>query len=238
MYRFFISSLVLLFSATLTAQNDSLPKNTNNKDSIVYKNDYGLRIGGDVSKLMRSFLDDSYKGFEVNADYRITQDFYIAGELGIEEKNTETDYYNVDSSGSYLKAGIDYNFYDNWFGMDNLMYAGLRVGIASFKHNLNSYTIYQTNHYWDAYSTNESQEFNNLSAIWTEFIVGFKVEVINNLYIGLNAQLKTLISETEPDNFENIYIPGFNKTYDKSSIGVGYGYTISYQIPLYKKNKK
>lgn len=220
----------------LMAQNDSIP--VTKKDSMVYKNDYGLRVGGDIGKLIRSFLDDTYKGFEINADYRITQDLYIAGELGTEEKNTTTDYYNVDTSGSYLKAGVDYNVYENWFGMDNLMYGGLRVGLASLKHNLNSYTIYQTDHYWEAFSTNEVQEFNGLSAIWAELIIGIKVELFNNLYVGLNAQLKSLVSEKVPTNFENIYIPGFGKTYDGSSIGAGYGYTISYQIPLYKKTKK
>ncbi len=234
-FKYFINGLLLLLSIHLTGQNDSIPKAT--KDSAVYKNDYGLRVGGDIGKLLRSFLDDDYKGFEINADYRIMQDFYIAGELGTEEKNTSTDYYNVDTSGSYLKAGVDFNFYKNWFGMDNLMYSGLRVGLSSFKHNLNSYTIYQTNHYWDAFSSDVSREYSGLTAMWAELIVGIKVEVFNHLYVGLNAQLKGLVSETEPENFENIYIPGFNRTYDSSGVGVGYGYTISYQIPLYKKPK-
>jgi hypothetical protein len=44
-------------------------------------------------------------------------------------------------------------------------------------------------------------------------------------------------SETEPDNFGNVFIPGFNKTTDSSGIGVGYGYTLAYRVPLYKKNK-
>ena len=66
-------------------------------------------------------------------------------------------------------------------------------------------------------------------------MIGIKAEVINNVYVGLNAQLKISISDDTPENFENIYIPGFNKTYDSSGIGVGFGYNISYLIPLYKK---
>ncbi|HAB27539.1 MAG TPA: hypothetical protein DCE27_07155, partial [Xanthomarina gelatinilytica] len=76
-----------------------------------------------------------------------------------------------------------------------------------------------------------------LSALWGEFIVGLKVEVLNNLYLGLNAQFKYLISQDQPDNFENLYIPGFQKTYDSGGFGFGYGYSISYLIPFYKKNK-
>ena len=71
-----------------------------------------------------------------------------------------------------------------------------------------------------------------------ELIIGLKVQLFNNFYLGLNAQLKGLVSETIPNNFQNIYISGFNKTYDSSKVGVGYGYTLSYLIPLYKKDKK
>ena len=43
--------------------------------------------------------------------------------------------------------------------------------------------------------------------------------------MGLNVQLKVLASETEPDNFENVYVPGYGRTYDSTSIGAGYSYT-------------
>ena len=35
---------------------------------------------------------------------------------------------DITTSGSYLKAGIDYNMYDNWLDMDNMIYAGFRIG--------------------------------------------------------------------------------------------------------------
>ena len=50
-------------------------------------------------------------------------------------------------------------------------------------------------------------------------------------------QLRGRVSENEPDNFENIYIPGFDRTYDSGNFGIGFGYNISYLIPLYKKDK-
>ena len=214
------------------AQNDSIVN-----DSIVYKQKYGLRLGGDLNKLVRSFVNDDYKGFEINADYRITKNLYVAGELGTEEKTTETDYLKTITSGSYFKAGADINVYENWFGMENLIFMGLRTGLATFKQERNAYTVYNTDQYWDQFSTTESTEFSGLSAIWVELVVGVKAEVFNNIYVGFNAQLKRLISDDQPSNFENIYIPGFNKTYDSANIGVGFSYNISYLIPLYKKDK-
>ena len=232
MLKYFISGFMILVFVNGFSQT-----NTIEGDSVVYKQKYGLRIGGDVVKLARSFSDENYKGFEVNADYRITKNLYVAGELGTEEKTTDGDFFDAKTTGSYFKAGVDYNVYDNWFGMDNLIFGGLRVGLSSFKQQLNGFTIYNTDQYWEPLSNPDSTEYSGLSAIWAELIFGIKVEVLNNIYVGFNAQLKSLISEDQPENFENIYIPGFNKTYDSSSIGVGFSYNISYLIPLYKKDK-
>lgn len=234
---YFISStFLLLFCVSASAQNDSITSTVN--DSIKIKEKYGLRLGGDIGKLARSFFDDEYTGFEVSADYRIKKRLYIAGELGFDEKNTTTDYLNVTTSGSYLKAGVDYNMYQNWLDMDNMIYAGFRVGASTFSQKLNSYTIYSTDQYWSPqFTSTDLKEFSGLTSFWAEIILGIKAELFNNIYLGLNVQLKFLASETEPNNFENIYIPGFNKTFDSSGIGVGYSYTLSYRIPLYKKDK-
>ncbi|HLV13686.1 MAG TPA: DUF6048 family protein [Xanthomarina sp.] len=236
--KYIISPLFicLFFGATSYAQNDSL--SIKKTDTLKFKESYGLRLGGDLGKLIRSFLDDEYKGFEINGDYRLTRRWYLAGEIGTEEKTTINDYINVTTQGSYFKAGADYNAYENWYGMENMIYGGLRVGVSTFSQNLNSYKVYSQDPYWTPqYTSEESVKYGGLSAIWGEFIVGLKVEVLNNLYLGLNAQFKYKITEDQPDNFENIYIPGFQKTYDSGGFGFGYGYTISYLIPFYKKDK-
>lgn len=231
MLKYTISILSLLLVCTTTlAQTDSIPS-----DSLRYTQKYGLRLGGDVSKLVRTFLDEDYSGFEINGDYRLTKTLYVAGEIGFEENTTSNDQLNSTANGSYFKGGVDYNMYKNWLGMENMIYAGFRVGAASFKQTLNSYTVYQTNQSWPPTTVNSGEEFNGLSAIWGELIIGIKAEVFNNVYVGLNAQLKGRITEKEPNNFENIFIPGFGRTYDSGSFGIGFGYNISYLIPLFKK---
>jgi hypothetical protein len=218
------------------AQNDSIPNTVN--DTLIIKEKYGLRVGADLSKLARSFFDDEYTGFEIAGDFRLKKRLYIAGEIGFDEKTTINEYLDITSKGSYLKAGIDFNLYQNWLDMDNMIFTGFRIGASTFTQNLNSFSVYSTDQYWAPQLTsNDLQEFDGLTAIWVELIIGMKVELFNNLFLGLNAQLKIMASETEPDNFGNVFIPGFNKTFDSSGIGVGYGYTLAYRIPLYKKNK-
>ena len=236
MLKYFISLIgCLSVCMSLHAQQDSIPT----IDSLVVKEKYGLRVGVDLSKITRTLLETDYSAIELNADYRIADRLYIAGDLGNEERTTSTDYLNSTAKGSYLKIGVDYNMYDNWVGMENMVYFGLRFGLSNFDQTLNNYTIYDTSSAtWGQTEVLEGEEFTGLSAAWLELIFGFKAEVLNNLFVGLNIQIKGRLSETQPDNFENIYIPGFGRTFDSGNFGVGFGYNISYLVPLFKKAKK
>ena len=205
-------------------------------DSINIKNKFGLRAGVDLSKLLNSAFNDDYEGFEVNADLRILKNIYISAEIGTEKKIISNDYLNTEAKGNYLKAGGDYNMYTNWLGMDNLIYSGFRIGFSNFSQTINSYTIYDVNNQpWGQATYYNPIVNDNLNALWMEFIVGIKTQVLNNLFLGFNIQLKNLISDKTKNNIDNIYIPGFNRTYDSSSLGSGFSYSISYLVPIIKK---
>lgn len=223
----------------MTAQSQTEKEPIAN-DTIVYKQKYGLRLGGDLGRIIRSVVDKDYTGFEINGDYRLSKDLYLAGEIGTEERTIATDFLDVTATGSYFKVGADLNSYTNWLDMQNMIYFGGRVGVSTFSQTLNQITIYDPNRdFFNApFSQTPDQEFDGLSAIWAELIVGIKAELFTNLYMGLNMQLKSLITQDQPVGFENLYIPGFNRTYDSGSIGLGFGYTLSYLIPIYKKDKK
>jgi hypothetical protein len=208
-----------------TAINDSLQKH----------HKYGLRLGADLSKPLRTFLEDGYTGFELVADFRISKRFYLAAEIGTEEKDYNESNLVATTSGSYAKLGADFNAYNNWFGMNNAITTGLRYGFSTFKQELLGYGIYTTNNVFPGNFIEDPQEFSGLTGHWAELIIAVKTELINNLYLSINLQLKSLISEDLPENFDNLYIPGFNRTYDFSEFGVGYGYTITYLIPIFKK---
>lgn len=204
-------------------------------DSINTETKYGLRVGIDLSKPLRSLVDKSYSGLEIVGDYRISKKFYAAFELGTESKEYSETNLKSNSSGNYFKIGVDYNSYTNWLGMHNEIFTGLRYGFASFKDEVLAYQIYNTNQTFPQTVVFDSQEFTGLSAHWAELVVGVRTEVLNNLFISVNLRVKRMITDTKPDNFDNLFIPGFQKTYDFSKFGAGYGYSISYLIPLFKK---
>ncbi|SHJ68267.1 DUF6048 family protein [Flavobacterium haoranii] len=201
---------------------------------VVYPQRYGLRVGIDLHRLSKSFYDADYKGLEVVGDYRLTRKFYIAGELGNENKTVDDDRFNFTTKGTYFKVGFDYNAYENWLDMENMLYAGMRVGVSSFSQTLNHYTIYEPTNYYGENTINSGEKFNGLNASWIEIIGGVKAELFSNLYLGFSVRLNYLLSEKEPNNFANLYIPGFNRTYE-GKFGAGFNYTLSYFIPIYKK---
>jgi hypothetical protein len=203
-------------------------------DTISKETKYGLRIGADLAKPIRSLLEDGYKGFEVMGDFRISKKFYAAAEVGTEEKKYIETNLSSRTSGSYVKIGSDYNTYTNWFGLNNAIYFGLRYGFATFKQELLAYQVYATDQTFPPVSISYPVEYSGLTAQWGELIFGIKTEVLTNLYLSINLQLKRKFTDVKPDNFDNLYIPGYNRTYDFSKFGAGYGYTLSYLIPIFK----
>lgn len=228
-YIFLLLISLVFGSPALLAQNES------QEDTLAYREKFGLRIGIDLSKPLQTLLIEEYRGFEVIGDYRLYKDYYLAAEIGNERKIMSEANVTATGRGSYIKLGANYNAYDNWRGMQNLIYVGLRYGFASFSTELQEYSIYTTNSYFEPDVRTEGREYTNLTAGWLELQLGIKVEVLNNLYLGTHVELKRRINETTPSNFDNLYIPGFNRTYDESTIGVGYGYSITYLIPLYRR---
>jgi len=233
MLKYIFSFFLLLISFSGNAQEAT------KKDSIAPKTErYGIRFGADLFKLTRSFYDKNYRGLELVGDYRLTRRHYVAAEIGNEKKTVDETQLNFTANGTYIKAGFDYNAYENWLGMQNMIYIGLRYGISSFSQTLNSYEIYNPDHYFDdAPTINVNEKYNGLSAQWVEVAAGVKAEVFHNVYVGFSLQLKRLVSNNKPNNFDNLYIPGFNRTYD-GDFGVGFNYTISYFLPLYKATVK
>lgn len=229
---------ILIFSISLFCISfTSLAQETVSTDSIAQIEKYGIRVGVDLAKPIRTLLEDGYSGFEIMGDFRVTKRFYAAVELGNEKKDWTEPYVSAKIAGSYAKIGFDYNAYQNWLGMENSINIGLRYGFSNFKQDLESYRIYTSDPIFPSETILSSMEYSGMTAHWAELIIGIKTEILNNLYLSVNLQLKRKIAESELDNFANLYIPGFNRTYDYSEFGVGYGYSISYLIPILKKKK-
>lgn len=227
--KYFISTLVLMSSLHLAAQDTTAVSNKQ------YPQKYGIRIGLDLNKVAKNFYENDYRGFEIVGDYRVHKKYFAAAEFGVENKTTADERINFTTKGTYLKLGFDFNFYENWLDMNNSIYIGARYGTSTFSQTVNSYIVYDRNNYFPPSEIlNVNEKYDNLSAHWSEIVVGIKAEVFNNVFIGFSARLHILFSQSKTDNFDNLHIPGFNRTYE-GSFGSSFNYTLSYLIPFKKK---
>ena len=234
-YKYFISIFCLFLFVDGFSQKqktDSIP--TQVKDTLVYKSPYGLRLGIDLSKPILGMVSNSYSGLEFVGDYRISKRFFIAAEIGFEEETTAEDFTNSTTKGNYARVGFNFNAYENWLDMNNEIILGLRYGFSNFDQTLNSYTPNTNNTYFLANTNTTPITTNNLTAHWSEFLVGFKVETFKNMFVSFSASYKVLIHADEPNNFKTLYAPGFNTIYE-SNTGFGFNYSLSYLIPFSKK---
>ena len=226
MLKYFISIITFLF-VNITIGNVKIANDTLEK--------FGIRAGLDLNKIIRSATDEDYTGFSLNGDVRLKETFYVFSEIGNEEKEINSNYINSSVKGTYVKLGVNFKL-NNDIRTQNIVYSGLSAGYSNFDQNINSYTIYNTHSiYWGESIINSPINLSNLNAIWFEFIFGMKTEILNNLFLGFELQLKNVIKQKNIQNITNFYIPGFNRTYDSSGLGAGFSYTISYLIPVVKK---
>ena len=233
-YLFIISiifSLNSLFSQTENIDSDSLIKK--------YKlfNINKLRLGIDLSNPIRSSSNDDNLNYEIVGDLQITDNLYLATEYGSTDRYIEDENINFNSIGKYLKIGFDFNMFNNWVGMDNSIYIGLRYASSSFSNILTCYTIRSSDAYFSNLVDNDFENIthNNLNGNWFEIVTGVKVETFKNIYLGVSLRLNKLLSDSKPSNFDNLFIPGFNKVTDDNTWGSGFNYTLTYSIPFKKK---
>ncbi len=203
-------------------------------DTIYVKNKYGIRAGIDLSKQIR-MLTEEYSGLSLYGDIKIKERLFIVAELGNDQKTIETENINSKLSGSYIKTGFNYNLYNNLPGLNNEIYVGLRYSQSLFKNELIDYSIYNKDRFWNDQRILEYKEFDNLKSSWIEFVVGFNSEIKNNLFMGLSLRLNRMLKQDIPENFTNLFIPGFNKVTENNNFGTGITYSVIYQIPIIKK---
>jgi hypothetical protein len=203
-------------------------------DTIYVKNKYGIRAGIDLSKQIR-MLTEKYSGLSLYGDIKIKERLFIVAELGNDQKTIETENINSKLSGSYIKTGFNYNLYNNLPGLNNEIYVGLRYSQSLFKNELIDYSIYNKDRFWNDQRILEYKEFDNLKSSWIEFVVGFNSEIKNNLFMGLSLRLNRMLKQDIPENFTNLFIPGFNKVTENNNFGTGITYSVIYQIPIIKK---
>lgn len=191
---------------------------------------YGLRLGLDLSRIPEHIFNPYRSDAEVLADARVDTNLYLAAEAGYNRTDlNNAPVFNYQASGLYLKAGIDYNLLKRSFPMEsNMLYVGLRYGLARMRRSIPGYTI--RNAYWG--NIQGSVPMKTLLPQWAEAILGIKVEVLNNLFLGWSLHVRVLTTPNVDPVAKPYLIPGYGVT--SSGAVFDLNYAVSYRIPLWK----
>ena len=226
--------IILLFTSTIVLGQDKIEINKETdsvevisaSDTIPYK--FGLRIGIDLSGPISMLINDDYKLFKGSFDARVYKKYFVSGEFGYEEYRYSTENLNYTTDGTFGMIGGDYDMLGYTPGRNDLLAFGVRYGFSTFNQTVTEYKV--QNGYWLDDTHISSIESQKANAHWINLRIGLKVEVLHNFYLGLSGGVNFLVHDTNLENFDNLYIPGFGE--NKSNKSWVFNYTLMYLLPF------
>ena len=220
MLKYFFS---LLFLISLHCGAQPIPEGT-----------LGLRFGLDLSKFIYKIFEPDRTAIETSIDLEVKNNLFVVAEPGWFKVDLIKTKYEYSLSGSYVKLGLDYNFYKHETAEDNdIVYGGLRYGFNLFKHEASNIVIYDK--YWGDYSADILSTSH--SGHWIEFVSGIKTELFlsKNIFLGLSLRGKILLSDGGDEFISPYIIPGYGKGNKKVATEITY--SLMYRIPVRTRSK-
>jgi hypothetical protein len=193
------------------------------------KNKYlptGLRISTDALSIARNFYDDTFSGWEVNADVDLNR-FYFTVDYGNWSRTFDADSNDYSNDGRYFRIGADVNFLTK-DPERNMFFLGLRYGRSVFSEEL---ILIDSDDLWGIKT--ETYTNNNVHASWFELTTGIKVKIYRAIWMGYTVRFKLGLSTGDTPNMLPHDIPGYGRT-DKESYW-GFNYQIMFRIPVRKQ---
>jgi hypothetical protein len=196
----------------------------------------GLTIQGDVASVASSLLSNGETySYEAAAQVDLKHKFYPIFELGYAGANkTSNDNVNFKTNGLFGRVGVDLNLLSpkkDEKPTSNLFLAGIRFGMSNFPYSITNVLI--SDNYWGG---TESTNFDNKNAtkLWYEIVVGVRVEVFKNIFMGWSVRSKNMLSQDVAGEVSPWYVPGFGTN---TGSNWGFNYTIGYKIQISQKNR-
>ncbi len=152
--------------------------------------------------------------------------------------------FTYQNTGSYFRIGADYNFMHNTF-KDEAMFVGFRYARASFKHDFQFLGASEAWNYLvprsvagviidDRYVGNINES--GLSASWVELVLGLKVNVWKQFFMGYTTRLMIRSGVKGENVLLANELPGFGST--NRTARLIFNYYIGYRIAFKSKPRK
>lgn len=200
----------------------------------------GVAVGFDLSRLVVKGFEPERTALEVSARVLVKPKWFAVAEAGYENvdfdnlRSSEEKSYDYASNGSYLRVGVDYDFFKvEEFGNNDNVYVGLRYGFCLMEHEAPGYTV--ENDFWGASQEGSIAPY-TLNVHWAEFVFGLRTELFRNFYMGWSARLKVKVVENNDEVLSPFVVGGYGK--GDNQLNLGFTYSLAYEIPYHRKRKK
>lgn len=202
-----------------------------------------VRVGTDLVAIGYSFAGKDQIRFEFNADTDVHQ-YFVALDYGFAstKRSDNSNTFLYQNHGHYLRVGADINLLpQDEFG--NVIFVGLRYGRSLFSDELTFSQARSSPYYAPIQSADLPRELKNssLQMGWGEVVMGVKIQLVKQLYIGFTGRIKFGSTIQGVDQLIPFEVPGYG-TYAKKNV-FGLNYVVYYRFrfrdkPLVPKLKK
>ena len=223
--RIFNFILIICLFPLISIGQSEIEKRPRRADNFVRMR--GLRVGMDITRPSQHLWTkgDRY-GTELSFDIEIKPNLFSVLETGWEKMKIKNDYVRYNSSGSYTRIGVDYNFLEAEHKNDmDILYIGVRYGISFARQEVPYFNL---NDYWAEGSGHFPQR--NYNAQWVEGILGLKAEIFNNFFLGWTIRGKLKTHQTDVSMPTVYFNPGYGKAENKFNFD--FTYSIFYNLPF------
>lgn len=225
--RIFIFIIIINFSATLTAQQDSINLEAGtvlaeNADSLTSKKQTGnLFIGVDIFTPVLSAFTDKQGGLAM-VSYRVYKNWNAVAEVGYEKNIYDELGWNVNVNGIYFKLGFNWFVSQDHEDPSNGFYTGARFAYAMYEQTVNQYPIRVSGNQIDSYGSFPSE---NVSAYWFEIVGGGRIRLLGNLYADVSVRPEIYLGSKKQEGLEPLVIPGYGKDIGPINFSLFWGLT-------------
>jgi len=220
--------ILIVFPFFCAAQKQKKEK----KDTLTARDHIptGIRIGTDVLALIKSSVDDTYSGWEVNVDVDFYR-YFLTLDVGNWGRNFQTNDDHYSNDGNYFRIGADMNFLPK-DPNENVLFFGARYARSVFSEE---YIINAEDPVWGV--VDETYSNIDVSARWYELTGGIRVKVWKVFWLGYTARYKFGLKTDETPTMLPHDIPGYGRIDDKKSAW-GFNCQVLIKIPIRKKDAK
>lgn len=195
-------------------------------DSTIRKGLFRLNI--DLLSPVYGYFSDVPKqrmGGEAMLEFSKNDTLFFLAEVGYHRMDLTKTFFQTVSSGEFLRLGVNRSLmkYNSKRDYD-ILYVGARVSGSVY--NLQYPSFVEASPYWG--STSISVPSANYVALWTEGVLGARIETFKNLFLGFDVRGSLLIYDFNRTDYKTLFVPGFGNP--QNGVSLWASYSIGYKF--------